>query len=59
MTSQLQIRREFNNTVGSGFRDHLSVRAIEETLKLNQPTLGHQKSSPPCPNVEQIWDSRV
>ena len=45
--------------LGSGFGDHLSVRVIGETLKQNQPTSGHQNNSPPCPDVEKIFDSHV
>ena len=32
--------------LGSGFGDHLCVRAIVDTLKQNQPILGHQKIPP-------------
>ena len=45
--------------LGGGFGDHLVVRAIRETLKWNQTTLGNQKSPPSCHNVEQIWDYYV
>ena len=39
--------------LGSGFGEHLGVRAIGETLKRNQPTSEQQKSPPPCPIDEK------